>query len=40
VNVDYYVELAGHYYSAPYSLAHEVVDAICDRLLHTPPASC
>jgi transposase len=26
VNVDYHVELAGHYYSVPYSLSHELVD--------------
>jgi len=26
VNVDYHVELHGHYYSVPYALVHEVVD--------------
>jgi len=26
VNVDYHIELHGHYYSVPYALVHEVVD--------------
>ena len=27
VNIDYHVELHGHYYSVPYPLVHEQVDA-------------
>jgi transposase len=27
VNIDYHVELHGHYYSVPYALSHELVDA-------------
>jgi hypothetical protein len=26
VNIDYHIELRGHYYSAPYALIHEQVD--------------
>src|SRR5207245_4396889 len=27
VNIDYHIELHGHYYSVPYALVHEHVDA-------------